>query len=341
MTAHVITGLSALTADRPPVLQNRADWPLLRRRDSEDAPPCGIDGDNVRLARWVSSIGPIETSDIQAIERDMRLLLEHNASAVNASRRWLAINGASLIGKTQATTAAMLRVHDSLLGHSHEPGKGLRAEHIPVIYISDVGAKWPSLLRSIADFAGIPVTRSSSGADTLRQLRTVLPRLGTRMIVVDDAHMLRRVGAARDLTDNLKMTLDALPVSFVFAGAGLEYSALLKRTDRSEDEYSAAVQLAGRMYRYNLETFSDTDKPQMRAWHRRIGKLIKRLELIDGLDSTELRDSTFIANLFHLSGGRTGMSLDLLKDTTIAAITQRRSPTVSDLIAVSKRRGSV
>lgn len=338
MAIQTPAGSRSFIIDQPPVLQNRVDWSRLRRRDTDDAPPCGIGGDAVQLGRWIRSIGPIETSDIQAIETDMRLLLDHNATSVNAGRRWIAVNGPSLVGKTQSTTAAMLRVHDDLLKHHHDPGQGIRAEHIPVIFVSDAGASWPTLLRAIATFAGIPVVRSSPGSEILRQLRIVLPRLGTRMIVVDDAHMLRRVGAARDLTDNLKITVDALPVSFVFAGAGLEHSALLKRTDRSEDEYSAAVQLAGRMHRRELVAFSDTDKVQMRAWHRRIGALISRLELIEGLDSTELRSSTFAGNLFHMSGGRTGMSLELLKDAVIAAITHHKSPTVADLASEFKRK---
>lgn len=340
MTIQTTSAIRSLIADQPPVLQNRADWPRLRRRDAADAPPCGIDGDGITLARWIRSIGPIETSDIQTVESDMRKLLDHNATSVNAGRRWVAINGPSLVGKTQATTAAMLRIHDDLLKHPHDPGKGIRAEHIPVVFVSDAGASWPTLLRAIGAFASVPNTRLATGADMLRQLRTVLPSIGTRMIVVDDAHMLRRVGAARDLTDNLKMTIDALPASFVFVGAGLENSALLKRTDRSADEYSAAVQLAGRMYRRDLMPFVDTDKPQMRAWHRRIGALISRLELIDGLDSSELRDATFAANLFHASGGRTGLSLELLKDATIAAIAHHRSPTVNDLVIESKRRAA-
>ncbi len=269
----------------------------------------------------------------------MHQVIDHNQHTVNADRRWLAVNGPAMVGKTQAVTAAMLRVHDELLRYPHDPGTGIRAAHIPVIFVGDAGASWPNLLRSVAEFASIPVARSYPGTDILRTLRAVLPRLGTHLIVVDDAHMLRRVGVARDLTDNLKLTLDALPVTFVFAGAGLEHSALLKRSDRSEDAYSAAVQLAGRMQRWELAAFSSTDDAQRRAWHRRVGALMTRLELIDGLDTTSLREPTFAANLFGLADGLTGLSFELLKDTVIRAISQHRHPTTDDLLAAAKARG--
>lgn len=328
------------TLGPPPVLQDRADWPRLRRQDSTESPPCSIHGESSVLARWIRSIGPVESSDIQGIETDMLALLEHNASMINGGRGWLAVNGPSLVGKTQSVTAAMLRVHDRLLRDPPAPDTRYRADHVPVIFVSDAGASWPTLLRSIAEFAGVPIARSAPGTETLRQLRTVLPRLGTRMIIIDDAHMLRRVGKARDLTDNLKLTIDALPASFVFSGAGLDRSALLKRSDHSEDEYSAAVQLAGRMRRRDLIAFDHRNDAHLRAWHRRIDTLITRLELIDGFDSSELRGQTFAGNLFHLAGGLTGLSFELLKDTAITAATHHRSPTVDDLIAVTKKRGN-
>lgn len=325
--------------DRPAVLQNRHDWPRLRRRDMGDPAPCGVDGDVDALARWVRSIGPIENSDIHGIESALHELLEHNWLTANGGRRWLAVNGPAMVGKTQAVTAAMLRVHDELLNTPPDLGAGIHASHIPGVFVSDAGASWPNLLRSIAEFAGIPLAPSTPAHEVLRTLRTVLPNLGTQFIVVDDAHMLRRVAATRDLTDRLKLTLDALPVSFVFVGAGLDNSALLRTSDSSEDEYSAAIQLAGRMQRLDLNAFTSNNAAQRRTWLRRIDALLTRLEQIDGLDTTGMRDATFAANLFDLADGLTGLSFELLKDATIHAITAHQKPTTDDLLAAAKTRG--
>ncbi len=173
------------SADRPAVLQNRLDWPRLRRRDVADPAPCGVDGDLAALVRWVRSIGPIESSDIHGIECAMHELLDHNWHTVNGGRRWLAVDGPSMVGKTQAVTAAMLRVHDDLQKTPHHLGAGIHAEHIPGVFVGDAGSSWPTLLRSIAEFAGIPLAATASAPEILRRLRTVLPRLGTQFIVVD------------------------------------------------------------------------------------------------------------------------------------------------------------
>ncbi|WP_157108707.1 AAA family ATPase [Aldersonia kunmingensis] len=255
-----------------------------------------------------------------------------NTDRGGGSRRWLGIDGPPLVGKTHATAAAMLRVHDQLLD-SPPPvrGKGVRAEHIPVVYVSVHGASSARLIASIANFVDLPTTKTQRAQDTLTQLRNVLPLLGTRLIVVDDAHMLRRVGGARDLTDNLKSIIDALPVSFIYAGAGLHDSALLRRTDSADDGYSAAEQMAGRMRRLVLKRYDPTIAAEVRNWHRKLDLLIKRLETIPGFDSTDVRSKEFGHRLFQLADGRTGRSLELLQDCTKRAVREGRSPQLSDL----------
>ncbi|SDE50516.1 AAA family ATPase [Rhodococcus tukisamuensis] len=316
----------------PAVLQNRADWPRLYRRAPIDRPPCGLDGDPTQLQRWIDRLTPLETPDIARIEAAMLEVIAVNTDRGGGARRWLGIDGPPMAGKTHATATAMLRVHDHLLKSPPPPiARGVRAEHIPVVYVSDQGASWSRLMRSIAGFVGLPQSKSETGPDILTRLREVLPLLGTRLIVVDDAHMLRRVGAARDLTDSLKLTLDALPVSFVYVGAGLHDSALLRRTDSAGGGYSAAQQMAGRMNRCALNSFDPTVDADINRWHRRLHPLIKRLEQIKGFDSTELRSSEFSHRLFHIADGLTGASIDLLKDCSKKAIGKKRSPQISDL----------
>ncbi|WP_165610280.1 TniB family NTP-binding protein [Nocardia salmonicida] len=319
------------------VLQTRREWSRIPRTVTAIEPPSALDGDPKALATWIYGLGPIETSDIRQLEQGMWELLQANGSAPSGEREWLGIDGPSLAGKTYAAVVAMLRIHDRLIQSAPKREHGGIAECIPVIYVADQRAQYLSLLKAIARFADLPVARNVHADDLLDQLRNVLPRLGTRLIVVDDAHKLRRVGAARDLTDCLKTVVDALPVTFVFIGAGLRQSALLKRTDRSEDEYSAAHQLELRAEYIGLGAFDETDDDQLRVWRGRIHQMICQFERIDGFDGTAARSKDFAANLFHFAEGLTGRSYKLLRKSTLAAVKDNRSPTTDDLIAVYRR----
>lgn len=340
-------------------LQDRTQWHLLPRDLNQyPPPPCAIDGNSRTLARWIYGLGPIETSDIQQITRAVDRMLDTNVSAPYDSSQWVAVDGPSHIGKTYAVVVTMLRLHDTLLGtESPPPVDREHAEHIPVIYVADQGASEKTLLQSIATAAGVPYSAGESTSVLRHRLRLTLPRIGCRLIVVDEAHMLRRVGAARDLTDNLRKEL-SLPVSFLFCGAGLRESALYRRTDvparpaqtalrRKKvsdgiDDLAAigddaAMQLRNRMKAVQLLPFSGGLTKEQRAWANRMNRLIKHLESIDGLDCTELRSESFTTQLFNYASGRTGTSFTLIKDACAAAIYDHRSPTLDDLHNEFKR----
>ena len=320
---------------RPLSVQEPDDWPLLPRR-CPSLPP-GFDYlDRDAVCGWINQLKPIETSDIKTIEDAMWHQLKRNGHQYQGGRQILAVNGEAMLGKTEAVTTALLRVHDVLIQDPPIPAlPGAQVDHCPVVYVADQGASFPKLVKSIARFVktALPLKKSTSADEVLEHLARLLPDRGTKLIVIDDAHMLRRVGAGRDLTDNLKRTVDRLPVSFVFVGAGLHNSALFK-TSGEPGEYSAATQLARRIK--NIQLTPLTTEKQQRAWNNRVNNLVAEIEKVPGWDWSVLRDHTFRQNLFAVSAGSTGRTFYLLKETVTTAISKGNTPTADHLLAVAR-----
>lgn len=231
----------------------------------------------------------------------------------------------------------MVRIHDELvLEPPTPPTTAARVRHYPVVYVTDQGRSFVNLLTSISDFIQAPRDTNPKADEILRSLSKQLPSVGTRLVIIDDAHMLRRIGPARDLTDNLKRMLDALPVTFAFVGAGLHQSALLKNSG-SADEYSAAAQLARRMTLVNLIQLVGTE--HQKAWLRRVRALCREIEKVPGWDWSVFRDPTFLATLHEMSDGETGHTYRLIKDTVWRAVDRNRPPSIDDLIHAQSAAG--
>lgn len=331
--------MNPLLIARPLSTQEPDDWPLIPRR-CPTLPDRFNYQDRDAVCAWIGQLKPIETSDIRDLEQAMWHQLKRNAGQYQGSRQMLAVDGEAALGKTMAVTTALLRVHDALLDSppvSVLPEAQVR--HCPAVYVSDQGGSFPNLLKAIARFvrSRFTINSTTKADDLLEHLARLLPSLGTKLIVVDDAHMLRRVGAGRALTDNLKRTVDRLPVSFVFVGAGLQKSALFK-TSGEPDEYSAAEQLARRTKLVRLAPL--TSQNHQRVWHNRITNLTLEIERVPGWDWSALRDHTFRQNLFAISQGATGLSFDLLKETVTTAIGAGQSPSADHLLAVARNLAS-
>lgn len=327
--------MNAPLITRPLSVQEPDDWPLLPRR-CPTLPPGFNYHDRDAVCAWINQLKPIETSDIKTIEDAMWHQLKRNGHQYQGGRQILTVDGEAALGKTEAVTTALLRVHDVLLRDAPTPAlPEAQVHHCPVIYVADQGASFPRLVKAIARFAqsALPLKPSTSADEVVEHLTRLLPSLGTKLIVVDDAHMLRRVGAGRDLTDNLKRAVDRLPVSFIFVGAGLQNSALFK-TSGEPDEYSAATQLARRIKQIRLTPL--TSQNQQGAWQNRVNNLVVEIEKIPGYNWSVLRDHTFRQNLFAISQGSTGLTFYLVKETVTTAISTGQAPTTDHLLSVAR-----
>lgn len=259
---------------------------------------------------WVDSLY-IPTCHDDAIQA---AVADTIAQCGGSRRQWLAIDGPANLGKSEAIIHMCL-THTQFT----RDGDVIRrdgARQLPFVYVeADASHRGAGLLDSICRFAGVP--QASSETKMRQQLTTVLPRLGTRVIVVDDAHMLRRSGnASTRLPDTLRALL-RMRVTFVFVGAGLDDSALLKRAPGPG--YESTDQMRQRSTLLPLAPMRLPDsRPEfmqlIRRYGGRLGAGLPHLTL------SGLKDPEVLQSLFHLCDGYHGDILATLKKATNEAI---------------------
>jgi Bacterial TniB protein len=144
--------------------------------------------------------------------------------AAHYGRSGLMVSGSARTGKTTAITQ---------LGKTAEVMHRRRHPHarddIPVIYITvPPSATGKMIAMELARFLGLPVPRRSNITDVIESVCGVCLDARVTMIIVDELHnldMATRAGA--EASDTLKYFSERLPVTFVYAGIGLDRGALL------------------------------------------------------------------------------------------------------------------
>ncbi|MFM9378806.1 AAA family ATPase [Gordonia sp. VNK21] len=320
--------------------------------DDMAPPPSTAHNSPAEISHWIQAAGPIETSELQWIQSAMTQLLRTNSSTINGARQWLGIDGPPMSGKTFSAVVAAMRIDTQLrisqTGDVEDP-----FEHIPVVIVSgNLGepALARTLLDNIARFIGVVLPSGLSAAieATARHLKNV----GTLLIVVDDAHFIKRKSGSRNLTDALKDIITTIPASFVFVGAGLEVSALLhvptgsgettkrafdsaKAQKLERDQYSAVYQLRERLSFHSVKLFPSEMGRVHPVLRNRMTTLINELDRIDGFDASALRSEQALERFSARSLGKTGLALRLITRTAAAAAETGASPTLDHVSAVT------
>lgn len=278
-------------------------WPSLHEWRA-----CAPPTDASALKRWIH-FQYFPTQQDQRISLQIDRLLDRHV-ALNA--RWLAVSGESTIGKSEAITAILLRraMTQAQTWYERDDEGAL---HVPYVYVVATSPSTLDLLGGICEFVGLP--SEGKEHDLLKRLRKNLPRLGTILIVVDEAQMFRRKSSgASTVTDNLRNVLH-LPVPFVFVGVELDNSALLRdwgvnndtvRQLRRRHDMVAVQRLVG-----------SSGVAEIKALVTAFGKRMRR---IDGLGVTVLEDTKVLAQLAVATEGRPGSMLEALKSATVLAV---------------------
>lgn len=314
-------------------VENQASWQELYQLSSRRQ-PFTADDDPHRVADWVQAIYVRTSRDadlIRAIQRTVR----RNGST---KRHWLGLDAPANSGKSEMLLRFAIGIHHQAGDRTsdevdHDESLAARRpqaatfRRVPIIYVqADSGQQGAGLLRTIAEAAGIP---SQGNEDVLRRRLThVLPQLGTLIVIVDDAHMLRRASdRATKLTDSVRASL-RLPVTFIFAGAGLHTSAL--RRVGGPVGYESTEQLHSR---HTLLTLAPlTLRNDLDFLRRLIGDYLKILAtVLPHLETPFRRDNATLGKLVDATGGKVGALMGLLKDGTVEAL-HHHNPLTSDLL---------
>ena len=245
--------------------------------------------------------------------------IESTMSATN--RRWLAVDGVTNLGKTDIIVNFALRRSGIQNGQIPRPDTGYL--HLPSVFAeADSSVEGAGLLGAVCAFAGILPARSED--QTRRKLAELLPKMGTDLLIVDDAHMLRRQNPrSTRLTDSFRSAL-RLPVTFVCVGAGLDNSALLRTGDGSG--YESAEQLRTRCNWYPLSPLRLTDRGTLigednAEFKQMMGRYAGKVaQAIPSLTFSALREDATMSELIRRAKGKHGLIFSALKDATCLAL---------------------
>jgi len=254
-------------------------------------------------------------------QRDEALAEAIEATMLASDRRWLAVDGVSNLGKTDIVVNFALRRSGIRNGQVPRPDTGYL--HLPSVFAeADPSVGGAGLLEAMCGFAGILPARSED--KTRRKLAELLPKMGTDLVIVDDAHMLRRQNPrSTRLTDSFRSAL-RLPVTFVCVGAGLETSALLRTGNGSG--YESADQLRTRCNWYPLAPLRLTEGGQLLGSDNAEFKQMMRryagkgAEGIPSMTFSALKEEATMKELVRRAKGKHGLIFSAVKDATCFAL---------------------
>ncbi len=259
----------------------------------------------------------IQTPVIARIVKRGGDLIRMNRAA-HYGRSGLMVSGPARTGKTTAIT--QLGKTAEVMHHRRHPHA---RDDIPVIYITvPPSATGKMIAMELARFLGLPVPRRSNITDVIEPVCGVCLDTRVTMIIVDELHnldMATRAGA--EASDTLKYFSERLPVTFVYAGIGLDRGALLAgpRGD----------QVAGRFTLIPAAAFTPGQE-----WATLVAALEGALRLYRHKDGTLVALADY---LHRRTRGLIGSLLWLIRDAAGQAIldgTERITPKTLDAIAV-------
>lgn len=291
-------------------------WPSIHALQASP-PPTGTAARNGWIhARHLAT--PYEPILGAAVDKVMR----HH---VGTNECWLAISGASHLGKSTAMSQVLLNRAMSSRDQWRSRTKG---GHLltPYVYV-EVTSKQEArgILASVARALGLPDRGTEKELHDM--LSEMLPLLGARLIVVDDAQMLRRVSDATSrLTDGLRHLLH-LPTPCAYVGIDLDKSALLRDPGRNND---TAQQLLRRAIQIRLAPIP------ARGGEKQVVDLVRafvyQTRALPDLRVDCLRDPGTMLRLANRIEGRPGSLINTLKRASIEALTLNDGLMTPDLI---------
>jgi Bacterial TniB protein len=165
----------------------------------------------------------VQTPVIERIVKRGGDLIRMNRVA-HYGRSGLMVSGPARTGKTTAITQ-LGKTGEVMHRHRHPHSR----DDIPVIYITvPPAATGKMIAMELARFLGLPVPRRANITDVIESVCGICLDARVTMIIVDELHNLdlsTRAGA--EASDTLKYSSERLPVTFVYAGIGLNRGAML------------------------------------------------------------------------------------------------------------------
>lgn len=275
-------------------------------------------------ADWHANFGTIATPQLTEVREELELIVASNRQDPDRVRGSAVIDGPPGLGKT--TIANLFgrqidRADRRRLGELTESGD----ERIPVFR---VGLTSNTTLRTlnlmICEFYGETAARRASAATLARMATDRVVACETRAGIIDDVHFISpssQDGIA--VNNHLKWLANELPITFVYAGVGLDERRFFD--EGLTGPATALAQTARRWTRLSVEAF----KPDDPAWPALIKAVESHLVLADSRPKDLVRLSDY---LFVRTGGHIGSLMTLVTRGCYKAIKTGAERLTSDLL---------
>jgi len=248
----------------------------------------------------------VATPAMRKVSTELQLLLHLNRRQRGTARHGLIVSGPPSTGKT--TTLMELGRIFELADRRKHPDAGMR---VPVVFVAVPPASTPKMLVSeFARFLGLPLLRRLNQAEITDLVCARLGELRTRLVLVDDIHLLdTRTRSGAETSDQIKHLGERIAATFVFAGVDVQDSPLLVGP--------RGQQIAGRFQLLRNDPLPYGTEDQRRIWLELVTDLESALRLRDHRQGTLPRQAAY---LHRRTAGVMGALVSLIRKTATAAI---------------------
>lgn len=310
-------------------------WQEYVRRLRVTAPSSGDPlWNQARLLNYHSEFVTFKTPSMQRAMAELRVTLLVNNKQQGTARRGLIVSGPPGAGKS--TTLMELGRSFELSERRRRPGL---EGSMPVLFASVPPTYTPrNLAKVLARFADIPVHDRMTEHTITNAVCHVMLERGTRLVFIDDVHLLNtRTQPGADTSDQVKTLMERVPATFVLAGVNVEDSPLLTGP--------RGAQLAARCKLLRTPPLLNGTVEQKKMWHTLLGDMEGALRLARHRPGTLVRHAAYI----HLLTGGVMASLSLLireaairsiLDGSLAITKKQLSQVVLDIQATNAARAT-
>jgi hypothetical protein len=254
-------------------------------------------------AVWHANLGPIVTSQIEALYDELEEIVESNRQDGDRVRSSAVLCAYPGLGKSTVAISFGVRYHRDQI-EIHGPTTPDGHDRVPVAYVGLTSSTtMRSLNSALCRFFDHPGWKRGNASELADRATDDVLSCGTRLIIIDDVHFLdmnRRDG--REVANHFKWLAGQFPVTFLFVGVGVLESGLL---DEGRTAAGAALaQTARRWTTMTLDPFEIATDEGRREWRRLLLAIERDLVLTNahrGMLADELADYLYARSTGHFA----------------------------------------
>jgi hypothetical protein len=214
---------------------------------------------------WHANFGIVRTPQLAAVHDELDVIVAGGRCDPDRVRGAAVIDALPGLGKTTAANS-FARAFDRTQIRRHGPLTAEGHERVPVFRVGlTSNTTLRTLNRMICEFYGHPATGRASAAQLASHALDCVLSCETRVGIIDDVHFIdprRKDGL--DVSNHLKWLANELPVTFIYAGVGLDERRLL--AEGLAGENAVLAQTGRRWTRLELPPFEIVSEQGRQHW---------------------------------------------------------------------------